>query len=228
MEKYKIADFSRDPAGWEHGNPFHGDTYIIDTIYEYMKGADLFVETGTAWGESAYFIADNFPNKKVYTCEVDDHRFSVSQEVLKDFKNVDMQKISSPEFFDYVDETESDFRDKKSVFWLDAHGEWEENGEQKYFWPLRDEVNSITLNLKNYAIFIDDFKNPYVPQASYDVCRSKICGPEEILDLLNNGKLYVPTYTDITSDYHDVIIGVGLITDMELIDTSAGWKEVLS
>ena len=46
MAKYKIANFSKDPAGWTHGNPFHGDTYIIDTIYDYMKDSDLFIETG--------------------------------------------------------------------------------------------------------------------------------------------------------------------------------------
>ena len=102
MAKYKIANFSKDPAGWAHGNPFHGDTYIIDTVYECMKDSDLFIETGTAYAESSYFIADNFPGKKVYTCEIDDYRHSVSYEILKDFDNVDMQKLPSPEILYYV------------------------------------------------------------------------------------------------------------------------------
>lgn len=227
MAKYKIANFSKDPAGWEHGNPFHGDTYIIDTVYECMKDSDFFIETGTAYAESSYFIADNFADKKVYTCEIDDYRYSVSYDILKDFKNIDMQKMPSPEILHYVLSKEPDLENKKTVFWFDAHGEWMENGQHMYSWPLFDEVNFVTSKLKNYSIFIDDFQNPYVSHAKYDVCGGKICGPGEVIGALNGAKLYVPTYTDVTSEYHEDIVGVGLITDMEVIENSAQWKEVV-
>jgi hypothetical protein len=227
MAKYKIANFSKDPAGWTHGNPFHGDTYIIDTIYDYMKNSDLFIETGTAYAESSYFIADNFSDKKVYTCEIDDYRFSVSYDILKELDNVDMQKMSSPEILYYVLGKEPDLKNKKCVFWFDAHGEWEENGQRMYSWPLFDEVSFVTTKLKNFAIFIDDFQNPFNPQVKYDVCGGKICGPGEVVGALNGAKLYVPTYTDVTSEYHEDIVGIGLITDMEVISNSANWKEVV-
>jgi hypothetical protein len=232
MATYKIANFSEDPAGWEHGNPFHGDTYIIDDIYDCMKRSDIFIETGTSYAESSYFIADNFVNKKVYTCEVDDRRFSISQDLLKEFKNVYLQRMMSPHFLYYVLGKEPNLNNKKCVFWLDAHGEWEENGETMYAWPLFDEVEFVTINLKNYTIFIDDFQNPYVPQSKFDVCNNgtKICGPSEVMGALNGAKLYVPTYTNVTSEYHEDIIGIGLITDMDLNEalpnSASGWKEV--
>jgi hypothetical protein len=47
---------------------------------------------------------------------------------------------------------------------------------------------------------------------------------------LNGAKLYVPTYTNVTSEYHEDIIGIGLITDMNLNEalpnSASGWKEV--
>ena len=151
----------------------------------------------------------------------------MSYDILKDFKNVDMQKMPSPEILHYVFAKEPDLKDKKTVFWFDAHGEWMENGQHMYSWPLFDEVNFVTSKLKNYSIFIDDFQNPYVSHAKYDVCGGKICGPGEVIGALNGAKLYVPTYTDVTSEYHEDIVGVGLITDMEVIENSAQWKEVV-
>ena len=163
MKNYKIANFSKDPAGWEDGNPFHGDHYILETIYEYMKNADLFIDTGTAYAE-------------------------------------------------------------KCVFWFDSHGEWYENGERKYSWPLKEEVAFVTNNLKNYVIFIDDFQNPFV-NVSYDICGGHVCGPDEVKSVLNGAKLYHPTYTNATSKYHSNIVGIGMITDMDVLCNVAGFKE---
>jgi hypothetical protein len=224
MKNYKIANFSKDPAGWKDGNPFHGDHYIIETMYEYIKQADIFIETGTAYAESSYFVADNFLDKKIYTCEVDDNRYNISKEVLQNFSNVDLQKIKSPDFLNYVGEKEPDLKNKKCVFWFDSHGEWYEEGQKKYSWPLRQEVLFVVNNLKNYAIFIDDFQNPFV-SVSYDICGGHVCGPDEVKSVLNGAKLYHPTYTNSTSKYHSNIVGVGLITDMDIICDVAKFKE---
>lgn len=224
IDTYKISNVSKDPAFTNGANPFHGDHYIIKTLCKYIETADLFIETGTALAESAYFIADNFPNKKIYTCEIDDNRYNISKDFLKIFNNVDLQKIKSPDFFYYIEKNEPNLKNKKCVFWIDSHGEWVEDGKQKYAWPLKEEIDYITKNFKNYAIFIDDFQNPFV-NVSYDICGGYICGPDEVKSVLNGAKLYHPTYTNATSKYHSNIVGIGMITDMDILCNVAGFKE---
>lgn len=219
----KLADFTRDPAfaGYPNGVPFHGDRYLMDYISKYVEAGDAFIETGTCWADTFYYIADNFRDRICISCEPDDTRYNTTKDLFPEMSHVKHLNITSLEMLEMIDKEMSDLKDKKCVFWLDAHGEWWENGQTMFSWPLREEVDYIVKNFKNYAIFIDDFVNPFNPAAKYDVYQQgqKICGPDEVLPVIGNAKLWHLQYSRVTSIIQPFIVGVGLITDTNPLPT---------
>jgi len=201
---YIISRETKDP-NYKCGSPFHGDTIFIDIMLNKLKNAEYFVETGTAYGDTLKFIVDNFKNMKAISCEPDDYRHRVVTEYIPEAEIV---KITSPQIFDYVKDKYPDSLDKKTIFWLDAHGDY--NGT--VFWPLREEVEFIKNNYKDYYILIDDFKNPYNDNFKYDMVGNIPCGIEYISDLVSDLNVYYPTYNELTTEsWHD-LIGWVLIT----------------
>jgi len=203
--------------------PFHGDHRTISYITTYLKQADIFIETGTAYADSSHYVAFNFPDMPVYTDEPWSERYDLSYGVLKNYKNVVLSSTPSPDFFLEIQEKEPNLFDKTAVFWLDAHGDWvEPDGTRKFAWPLPQEVDYITKNFKKYAIFIDDFYNPYTPSHKYDEYRIPghhlICGPDMVRSHLNGGKLYHLNHTEVSSKMQPFVVGIGLITNMDLLE----------
>jgi hypothetical protein len=208
--KYTISQETKDP-NYKCGSPFHGDKIFIDIIYDILNDSKYFIETGTAYGDTLKFIVDNFKNIKPISCEPDNYRHDV---VTKFIPNVEIVKLTSPEILSYVREKYPDCLDKKTVFWLDAHGEY--NG--KMVWPLREEILFIKENFKDYYILIDDFKNPYNFNFKYDTVGGIACGMEYIQDLVSDLNVYYPIYNELTTEsWHD-LIGWVLLTKSELND----------
>jgi len=220
----QLANFSLDPAfaGQNTAVPFHGDQYTIDYICKYIEQADAFVETGTCFADTFYHIVSNFKDKTCISCEPDTNRYDLIKGLFNetDTPNATLLPVTSVETIDWIETNMPDLKEKKVVFWLDAHGEWTENGERKFSWPLKEEVSYITSNYKNYAIFIDDFFNPFNRNHKYDVYMdSIICGPEEVVDYLNGARMYHHQFDKVTSRLQPFMVGIGLITDMELLPT---------
>lgn len=225
----KISNFTVDPhySDQTMGVPFHGDKNTIDYISEHLFDAEVFIETGTAYSDSSYYVASNFPELSVFTNEPWDERYELSHSVLKNCPNVLLSRTPSPEFLEEVrldlEGKQKNLFDMSAVFWLDAHGDWIENdGTVKFSWPLPEEVDYITKNFKKYYIFIDDFYNPYNRTHKFDEYRNNrvhmICGPEMIKNSLNGAKCYHLNHTDITSKMQPFIVGIGLITNQNLIE----------
>lgn len=207
---YVISKETKDP-NYKCGSPFHGDKIFIDIMLNTLKEAEYFIETGTAYGDTLKFIVDNFKNIKPISCEPDDNRYGI---VTNFIPNAEIVKITSPEIFGYVAENHRDSFNKKTIFWLDAHGEY--NG--KTFWPLREEVEFIKKNYQDYYILIDDFKNPYNSNFKFDMVGGIPCSIEYIQDLTNDVNVYYPSYNEITTEsWHD-LIGWVLITKENLSD----------
>jgi hypothetical protein len=150
--KYEISKITMDP-NYKCGAPFHGDKIFIDIISPILEESEYFIETGTAYGDTLKFIVDNLKNVKAISCEPDDIRYDIVKNFIND--GCDIVKTTSPQIFDFVSENYPDAFNKKTVFWLDAHGEYNGN----HFWPIREEINFIKNNFKDYYILIDDFKN---------------------------------------------------------------------
>lgn len=209
---YIISKETKDP-NYKCGAPFHGDRIFIDIIYDLLKNSEYFIETGTAYGDTLKFIVDNFPQIKSISCEPDEYRYKIVTEFIKN--GCDILKVTSPEIFEIIKQKYSDSFEKQTLFWLDAHGEY--NG--KTFWPLREEITFIKNNFKNYYILIDDFKNPYNEKFSYDVVGGISCGLDYIKDLLENDKIYFPNYSELQNDSWHSLTGWVLITKNEFTNS---------
>ena len=201
---YIISKETKDP-NYKCGSPFHGDMIFIDIMFDTLKTSEYFIETGTAYGDTLKFMIDNFRNTKSISCEPDHYRHEI---VTNFIPEAEIVKMTSPEIFEYIKEKYPEAHDKKTIFWLDAHGDY--NGT--VFWPLREEIEFIKNNYNNYYILIDDFKNPYNDNFKYDMVGNIPCGLEYISDLVSDVNVYYPGYNELTTEsWHD-LIGWVLIT----------------
>jgi hypothetical protein len=203
--KYKFSKETKDP-NYRCGAPFHGDRILIDIISSRLEESKFFIETGTAYGDTLKFVVDNFSNLTPISCEPDDTRFNVVNSFI--VERCDIVKITSPEIFTFISNKYPDCFNQKTLFWLDAHGEY--NG--KVFWPLREEIEFIKKNFKDYYILIDDFKNPYNTNFNYDLVGGIECSIDYIDDLIKDDHVYFPNYDEITSDAWHSLIGWVIIT----------------
>ena len=191
------------------GCSFHDDKFFLEIVSKILPKADYFIETGSWEGDSTGFVTDNYPNIKCFTCEPDAHRFGLTQNKLKSYPQVTVYNMQSPEVFDVIAKQEANIFDKHTVFWLDAHG-W------GFKWPLKDEIKYITSNFKNAYIFIDDFKNPFVPEMQYHQYDGQYCTWEYIKDDIvdpQNFEVWYPTYNQLTSRCNG-LVGWVLITNV--------------
>lgn len=221
----RLAPFTVDPhySDKTQGVPFHGDHRTISYISTYLLHADLFVETGTAYSDSSYYVAMNFPSMPVYTNEPWEERYQISNTVLRSCPNVVHSRTPSPQFFSEIEARDPHLFDKTAVFWLDAHGDWiEPDGTRMFSWPLPQEIAYITTHFKRYYIFIDDFYNPNNPTHHYDQYHHNnvhmICGASMIRDHLNGATLYHLNHTDVTSKMQPYVVGIGFVTNQPLLD----------
>jgi hypothetical protein len=203
---------------------FHGDKYLIDFMFKLLIKAGLFIETGSQEGHSICHVAREFPELKCFSCEGDRKAYAIAKKNLKsqNSNNVRLIHTLSPQFLYGLQTENPDITDSNAVFWLDAHG-------FGFEWPLRDELKHILANYKNCHIVIDDFKVPNRSQFGYDSYNNQECSLEYIGDILSSHKdikIYLPNYSEVTSDYNPlrgwVCIQVGnsksMISDLAFID----------
>lgn len=130
-----------DRAAAEGKNPMY-------YIYEYFgieKGCKYFVETGTHLGGSVE-VALELGFEKVLSCEFMQDRYEFCMEKFESNDNVLLWNGTSIETFPEIVSK----LNKKSLFWLDAHGE---GGGVPTFEEL--EIIS-TSKIKTHNILIDD------------------------------------------------------------------------
>ena len=173
------------------GSPFHRDMYIINTVEKMMHGVEQFVETGSGLGDTLYCMGLNYPNIPCLSCEADSNRFRLTTAHVSVFPNVTLSDNISPDCLKNADSS------KKTLFWLDAHGEYvNEFGKPEVFNPLREELSYVFKNFSDPIVFIDDFANPFNPKFLYDVLGGVHLTYSYIKDLIPEGyNIYFPGYT---------------------------------
>ncbi|HEY1684266.1 MAG TPA: hypothetical protein VGG19_05860 [Tepidisphaeraceae bacterium] len=194
-------DILDDEAG------FHGDLHILKLVDYLMGYAEAFIETGTYMAQTATYVARNYPEIPLFTCEPDPKRYADVRAKLVGYPQARAYNQFSPEFLQQSHTAHPELCQQTNLYWLDAHGFGFDN------WPLRQEVEFITRNVSNALILIDDFRVPERPEFAFDAYKGQACALEYIADSMHTGRTYYviyPTYREKTSKVHG-LRGVGLI-----------------
>lgn len=130
-----------DKAAAEGKNPMH---YIYEDL-GIKKKCKYFVESGTHLGGSVD-VALELGFEQIFSCEMMRERFNHCMEKYEKNENVNLWNGNSLDCFPEI----VTVLDKKSLFWLDAHGE---GGGV----PTFEELDIIaTSEIKDHSILIDD------------------------------------------------------------------------
>jgi hypothetical protein len=181
-----------------HEIGFHGDLFLIELIYDCLRIATVFIETGTNVGSTLNYVAENFPQLMIYSCEPEKEAYDFIAAKLEYAKNVCVKNQPSPLFLYNLIAQDRTLVLENTLFWLDAHG-------YGYQWPLKDEIHFITHNFEKAFIFIDDFKVPGLDCFGYDQYDGQECSFDYIKDSINPNikyHLYYPCYQERTSQHH--------------------------
>jgi len=180
------------------GCPFHGDNYLLQVVNDIITTQNIaqFIETGTGYADTLYYMASNY-NIPCISCEADINRFTVCKNFIAELPNVSLQNVDSPSLLSSYSTL------NKTLFWLDAHGNFTNtSGQTITIDPIRQELQTIFTRFENPEIIIDDFKNPFFPKNiyGYDVLGHNELSINYIKDTIPIGfNVYVPIYTDSTS-----------------------------
>jgi hypothetical protein len=168
---------------------------LVDSIMR--KGIVYFIETGTNVGSTLAYVAKTYPHLQCLSCEPDSKAYKKALQNCGRYKNVSLYNMTSQEFISYIKKNKPEVFQQECLFWLDAHG-------YGFRWPLRDEINFLTANLKNGYVLIDDFKVPHLDCFGYDEYDGQICSYDFIKDAFatNDFELYYPHYAERTSVHH--------------------------
>ncbi len=191
--------------------PYHCESTLMKQIKK-VFGSEIFVETGTLGGETAFAAASIFD--KVYSVELSNDLFKNAQE-RNIYSNVSLYHDSSDHFLDnFLPNVQS----KKKLFWLDAHYSGgntatlidERTGSPKA--PIWGELTAIFKNnLRDSVILIDDISGYLLDPAAdmryphlhhqYALIK-KICPTAELyvvgdLALVYDSLYHIPTVSPI-------------------------------
>lgn len=112
---------------------------------KYSKSCSYFIETGSHEGNTIKEVLDFCDIDKVFSCDINPHRISLCENRFKG-EEVELHCLNSPDFLREILPS----IEKKSLFWLDAHGE---GGGV----PLFEELELIKSHTDgNHHIMIDD------------------------------------------------------------------------
>ena len=126
-----------------------------ETIKQYSKYADIFIETGTFKGYTVNYLKDNF--KRIISIELHKDLFDKAKNRFKELEHITILQGDSGEVLKSVLITIH----KPAVFWLDGHysGSYS-NGttaKGKKETPIMEELECILSHpIKNHIILIDD------------------------------------------------------------------------
>lgn len=192
---------------------FHGDDYLLQVAEIALKASTSFVETGANVGSTLGYVARNYPDLQCFSCEPDPASREKARRHVECHQNVRLFDDKSPNFLTRIAES-FEVDESISTFWLDAHG-------GGYEWPLTDELRIIQRQWSGAYVLVDDCKIPGRPQFGYASVGNQECGVEMILEALADGTpVWVPTYSDHTSDHHP-LRGWCLTVTGEASNTSA-------
>lgn len=186
---------------------FHGDEYLLSLVDSIMKTVKVFIETGTNVGSTLAYVARTYPHVTCLSCEPVKEAYKKAVNNTRSSSNVSIYNETSNQFFERLEQQYVYlFKNKETMFWLDAHG-------YGYKWPLKQEIAFITAKFEGAYVLIDDFKVPGLKCFGYDEYRGQECSFDYIQEDLNSEleyRLYYPDYTDRTSKHHP-LRGWGLI-----------------
>lgn len=156
------------------GGPFGFDIHHALEIDYLIKKYNIqrIVETGTNMGDTAEYLAKNYPEITIITTETVNDFFNFSKKRLKKYSNVFILNESSEK----VTLIEGK-KNIKTLYYLDAH--WGE------YWPLSDEIK----NIETGIICVGDFNienNLY----GYDYYNGIPCDDTLIRNTGFTGKIY--------------------------------------
>ena len=114
---------------------------------------DIFVETGTLWGE-AVEVAIECGFKKIYTVEIDPDKVKFSQQKFaKEIESGQVEVIEGDTFKVFPDLIKK--VDAQATFWFDAH--WDGGPVGDYKCPLPFELEALlTHPIKTHTLLVDD------------------------------------------------------------------------
>jgi len=114
---------------------------------------DIFVETGTLWGE-AIEVAIECGFKKIYTVDIDPKKVEHSRKKFaKEVKSGQVEVLEGDTFKMFPDILKK--IDAPATFWLDAH--WDGGPMGDYKCPLPFELEALlTHPIKTHTLLVDD------------------------------------------------------------------------
>ena len=116
------------------------------------------VETGTYLGDTTKFLADNFPNSKIFSLEPQNSIFKFAKFRLRRKTNVEIINGSSEEMFEQI----LNKLDGPVNFWLDGHFSGDITFQGESISPIIKELNLIEkykTRIGELAVFIDDIRD---------------------------------------------------------------------
>lgn len=177
---------------------FHGDRHLLGIVDEVLQRTQAFVETGAHVGSTARYVARNYPDISVYSCEPDVQAYMQAQANLRDCANARVYNMESPVFLQFLHDEHPWLQTSVNLYFLDAHG----GGFQ---WPLKEELAFVTESLPAGYILIDDFKVPGMDHFGYGRYDQDECSFAYIRKSFSPGqryRLWLPKYTERTSRHH--------------------------
>jgi len=114
---------------------------------------DVFVETGTLWGE-AIEVAMECGFKKIYSMEIDPEKIKFNKNKFKKEIKEGVVEIIEGDTFKIFKDVISKI-DSSATFWLDAHWDGDVMGEYKC--PLPFELEALLSHpIKTHTLLVDD------------------------------------------------------------------------
>jgi len=176
-----------------------------------------FLETGTFKGINARFHAGNF--QEVLTCEILEENFLSAKEKLKNYQNIKIFNLSSPEFLSsFVKKYKEENRNDIIIMYLDAHFYDPSLPKEKRFVVL-DELKSLK-GFEKAIIAIHDFDNG-LGHITYDGQPLNLeLIKKELMEVNPDFKLYTNELSncDIVKPTVKDIKESGLVFDEETVD----------
>jgi hypothetical protein len=162
---------------------------VMKDLIEQTK-PDHIVETGSHYGWTCAWFAENYPETPITTIELTDHYYGFARENLAPYENVECIQGSSADVLDRMYGREKLSQVELPFFWLDAH-----------WWkpvPLREECRILS-QLDRYVIVIDDFecKDPdFAGDGGEETFGFKMCNLEYVAEWLGK-KCWRPNYPSL-------------------------------
>lgn len=160
---------SRTSAGLltDGGGPFGFDIHVafqVQSIIDHCE-IDGIVETGCCLGDTTEYLALQYPELEVRTCDIDETRVRFAARRLRTWSHVRVEHGDSGELLASLTDGL-----RRPLFILDAHG----SGE----WPLARELAQV----RGGVAVIDDFDIGH-PRFSFDRYDGIDCGPSLVARL---------------------------------------------